>query len=100
MAVADRITVLRAGRTVGTVSPKEVNPEKLASMMVGREVNLVVDKKPAKPGETALEVKDLFVRDEREQHGGATAFHSMCARARCWASPACRATGRPNWSTR
>ena len=65
MAVADRITVLRAGRTVGTVLPNEVNPEKLASMMVGREVNLVVRKKPAKPGETALEVKNLFVRDER-----------------------------------
>jgi general nucleoside transport system ATP-binding protein len=66
MAVADRITVLRTGRTVGTVSPKEVNPQKLASLMVGREVILVVQKKPAKPGENALEVKDLFVRDERK----------------------------------
>ena len=36
MAVADRITVLRLGRTVGTVSPKEVTPEKLATMMVGQ----------------------------------------------------------------
>ena len=35
-------------------------------MMVGREVNLVVRKKPAQPGEAALEVKDLFVRDERK----------------------------------
>jgi simple sugar transport system ATP-binding protein len=66
MAVADRITVLRSGRTVGTVSPKEVNPQKLASMMVGRDVNLIVQKKPAKPGENALEVKGLFVRDERK----------------------------------
>jgi len=66
MAFADRITVLRAGRTVGTVSPKEVNPAKLASMMVGRDVNLVVAKKPAQPKEEALEVKDLFVRDERK----------------------------------
>jgi general nucleoside transport system ATP-binding protein len=66
MAVADRITVLRAGRTVGTVEPSTVNPEKLASMMVGREVNLVVRKKPAQPGEIALEVKNLFVRDERK----------------------------------
>ncbi len=65
MAVSDRITVLRTGRTVGTVSPKSVDPEKLATMMVGREVNLVVRKKPAKPGDLALEVKDLFVRDER-----------------------------------
>jgi general nucleoside transport system ATP-binding protein len=66
MAVADRITVLRAGRTVGTVLPKEVNPEKLATMMVGRDVNLVVHKNASQPTEIALEVKDLFVRDERK----------------------------------
>lgn len=66
MSVADRITVLRTGRTVGTVSPKEVNPQKLASMMVGRDVNLVVQKRPAKPGQQALEVIDLYVRDERK----------------------------------
>ena len=65
MEVADRITVLRGGRTVGTVSPKKVNPEKLAAMMVGREVNLVVRKKPCQAKEIALEVQDLFVRDER-----------------------------------
>ena len=66
MAIADRITVLRTGRTVGSVLPKEVNPEKLATMMVGRDVNLVVHKNPAQPKEVALEVKDLFVRDERK----------------------------------
>src|SRR5512141_668012 len=65
MAVADRITVLRGGRSVGTVSPKDVDPQKLASMMVGRDVNLVVRKKPAQPGEVVLETKNLFVRDER-----------------------------------
>ncbi len=65
MEVADRITVLRAGRTVGTVSPKQVNPQKLASMMVGREVNLVVRKKEAQPKDIALAVANLFVRDER-----------------------------------
>ncbi|MFL7869789.1 MAG: ABC transporter ATP-binding protein [Anaerolineales bacterium] len=65
MAVADQITVLRNGRVVGTVLPNEVDPEKLASMMVGREVNLIVMKKPAVPKEAALEVKDLFARDDR-----------------------------------
>jgi ABC-type uncharacterized transport system ATPase subunit len=65
MAVADQITVLRSGRVVGTVLPDEVNPKKLASMMVGRDVNLVVKKKAAVPKEVALEVKDLFVRDDR-----------------------------------
>ncbi|MEP6896310.1 MAG: ATP-binding cassette domain-containing protein, partial [Chloroflexota bacterium] len=59
-------TVLRLGRTVGTVAPKEVTPDKLATMMVGREVNLVVQKKLAQPKEPALEVKNLYVRDERK----------------------------------
>jgi len=66
MAVANRITVLHTGRTVGTVSPKDVNPQKLAAMMVGRDVNLVVRKKPAEPKGPALEVKDLQVLDERK----------------------------------
>jgi simple sugar transport system ATP-binding protein len=67
MALANRITVLRNGRTVGTVIPGDVSPEKLASMMVGREVNLVVPKKKANPTEPVLEVKDLYVEDERGQ---------------------------------
>lgn len=66
MALADRITVLRGGRLVGTVMPKQASLEKLASMMVGRDVTLVVEKKPPQPGEIAIEVKDLFVRDERK----------------------------------
>ncbi len=65
MEVADRITVLRGGRTVGTVSPKKVDPGKLASMMVGRDVNLVVRKKPALPKQVVMSVGNLFVRDER-----------------------------------
>jgi simple sugar transport system ATP-binding protein len=66
MAIANRITVLRGGRSVGTVSPAEMNPEKLASLMVGRQVNLVVEKEEAKPQGVTLEVKDLMVRDERK----------------------------------
>lgn len=64
--MADRITVLRAGRTVDTVKPENVNPEKLATMMVGREVNLVILKKAAEPKEAMLVVKDLHV--DNEQH--------------------------------
>lgn len=64
--VADDITVLRLGRVVGSIDPKEATPEKLASMMVGRDVNLVVMKKPAEPKEVVLNVKDLYVRDERK----------------------------------
>jgi simple sugar transport system ATP-binding protein len=63
--VADRITVMRSGRGGGTVNPKETNEAKLASMMVGREVILTVQKKPAKPAEEVLKVEDLRVKDVR-----------------------------------
>lgn len=65
LAIADRITVMRSGRVVGTANPKETNEAQLASMMVGREVILTVQKKPAKPGEEVLNVTDLHVRDMR-----------------------------------
>ena len=65
LAVADRITVMRAGRVVGTATPKESNEQKLAEMMVGREVILTVQKQPAKPKEEILRVEDLRVRDIR-----------------------------------
>jgi ABC-type uncharacterized transport system ATPase subunit len=65
LAVADRITVMRAGRVVGTVNPDETNEAKLASMMVGREVILTVQKQPAKPKDEVLRVEDLHVLDDR-----------------------------------
>lgn len=65
LAIADRITVMRSGRVVGTVNPKETNEAKLASMMVGREVILTVQKKPMQVGEEVLKVEDLHVRDVR-----------------------------------
>jgi len=66
MKIADDITVLRLGQVVGSIDPKDASPEILASMMVGRDVNLIVIKQAAKPGEPVLEVKDLYVRDERQ----------------------------------
>lgn len=66
MRVADDITVLRLGKVVGSIDPKEATPEILATMMVGRDVNLVVAKQNSVPGEAVLEVKNLFVRDERQ----------------------------------
>ncbi len=65
LAVADRITVMRAGRVVGTVSPKETDEAHLAAMMVGREVILKVDKGPAHPAQEVLQVEDLHVVDTR-----------------------------------
>jgi simple sugar transport system ATP-binding protein len=63
-AIADRITVLRRGRSVGTATP-DASEEDLASLMVGRTVLLRVDKKPVTPGAPVLEVAGLAVNDER-----------------------------------
>ncbi len=65
LAVADRITVMRAGRVVGSAIPAESDEHSLAAMMVGREVILTVEKSPAQPGEEVLVVEDLNVRDQR-----------------------------------
>lgn len=65
LEVADRITVLRRGKVVGTTTPAEATKEELAAMMVGRSVQLVVDKEPAKPGDAILEITNLVVRDDR-----------------------------------
>ncbi|MCZ7542768.1 MAG: ABC transporter ATP-binding protein [Anaerolineae bacterium] len=65
MDVADRIAVLRGGQLVGVTTPAETTREELATMMVGREVLLRVEKKPATPGEVVMQVRDLRVRDER-----------------------------------
>jgi simple sugar transport system ATP-binding protein len=66
LEIADRITVMRAGRVVGSTTPEESNEAKLASMMVGREVILTVRKEPAKPKEAVLQVEDLHVQDDRK----------------------------------
>src|SRR5438876_4466309 len=65
LEIADRITVLRRGRKIDTVRREGATEDSLARMMVGREVLLRVEKGPAKPGETLLEVEDLHVLDER-----------------------------------
>ena len=61
MAVADRCTVLRKGKCIGTVNTAETTMEELSSMMVGRQVNFKVDKKDAQPGEVVLDVQGLTV---------------------------------------
>jgi ABC-type uncharacterized transport system ATPase subunit len=65
LEVADRITVLRRGRIVGSALPAEATRESLASMMVGRPVDLKVDKEPAQPKDPILVVKDLVATDDR-----------------------------------
>ena len=67
LEVCDRIAVLRRGAMVGERTPAETDEEGLAELMVGRPVDLVVDKAKAAPGDTVLEVSDLIVLDDRDQ---------------------------------
>ena len=61
MAVADRCTVLRKGKCIGTVNVKETTKEELSRMMVGRNVSFVVEKDEAKAGEVVLDVQGVTV---------------------------------------
>jgi len=65
LAVADIITVLRGGKVVGSTPPSETSEAELAAMMVGRAVQLTVEKPPAQPKEPVLRVQDLQVLDDR-----------------------------------
>ena len=61
MEVADRCSVLRKGKYIGTVDIKDCTKDDLSRMMVGRDVEFAVQKQPATPGDVILEVKDLSV---------------------------------------
>ena len=61
MAVADRCTVLRKGKYIGTVETKNTTAEELSAMMVGRNVSFHVDKKPCQPGDVVLDVEHMTV---------------------------------------
>jgi simple sugar transport system ATP-binding protein len=65
-AVADKITVIRQGRVIGQAKPTDSTAE-LASLMVGREVDLTVEKIPASPGNLILKVNQASVLDDRDQ---------------------------------
>ena len=61
MAVADRCTVLRKGKYIGTVNTADTTMEELSAMMVGRDVNFHVAKKPAEPGGVVLDIEHMTV---------------------------------------
>jgi ABC-type uncharacterized transport system ATPase subunit len=63
--IADRVTVLRRGKMIDTIPREGATEESLARSMVGREVLLRVDKKPASPGEILMHVEDVHVFDDR-----------------------------------
>jgi len=67
LEVADVITVIRRGRVIGTVHPEEADQHRLASMMVGREVQLELQRPPTQVGEPVLKVENLLVTDQLGQ---------------------------------
>ncbi len=67
MDVADRITVIRRGKVVGAALPEEADANQLAEMMVGRAVDLELEKDPPEIGSAVLTIQDLVVLDERRQ---------------------------------
>src|SRR4029077_990979 len=65
LEIADRITVLRRGKTIDTVPREGATEDGLARMMVGRDGLLRAERSPAQPGDVILAVDDLHVVDER-----------------------------------
>ncbi|EHB50659.1 MULTISPECIES: ABC transporter ATP-binding protein [Paenibacillus] len=65
-AVADRCTVIRRGRTIGTVDVADTSRETMAEMMVGRSVSFKVDKQESRPGETVLDIRSLTVKNSKK----------------------------------
>ena len=63
-AIADRVSVLRRGRIVGTADPRTASEQDLADLMVGRPVDLTVHRDQATPGEVVLDVESLVVTDD------------------------------------
>jgi general nucleoside transport system ATP-binding protein len=62
--IADRITVIRRGKVIGSTTPEQADELKLAEMMVGRAVRLEVEKTDANPGDPVLQVENLTVLDD------------------------------------
>ncbi|MGV2994757.1 ATP-binding cassette domain-containing protein, partial [Streptococcus porcinus] len=64
-AVADRVTVIRRGKSIETANVVGVSSKELAEMIVGRSVSFTTAKKPSEPKEVVLSIKDLFVDENR-----------------------------------
>ncbi|MEG1482242.1 ABC transporter ATP-binding protein [Clostridium sp.] len=68
-AVADKCTVIRRGKYIGTIDVKSTSQKEMATMMVGREVSFKVEKKDSKPGEVVLTINDLSVKNNKKVLG-------------------------------
>jgi len=64
-SMSDRVTIIRRGKVIDVVNTKDTDIDNLAEMMVGRKVNLVVEKKKIKTGDTVLKIDNLKVLDNR-----------------------------------
>ncbi|WP_136603999.1 ABC transporter ATP-binding protein [Paenibacillus dokdonensis] len=64
MQISDTVTIIRRGKVIDTLKTAETNPNELAEKMVGRSVSFKVDKKPATPKETVLEVRNLTLKNK------------------------------------
>ncbi len=80
MAVADRCSVLRKGKYIGTVNTRDVTMEQLSAMMVGRNVNFHVEKQPSHPGDVILDVRNMSVAS-KAHHNMAVKDVSLKVRA-------------------
>lgn len=68
MAVADRCTILRKGKYIGTVETKDTTAQELSSLMVGRNVNFHVEKQPEKLGDVVLEINNMTVASKTHKN--------------------------------
>jgi general nucleoside transport system ATP-binding protein len=68
-AIADRCTVIRRGKVIGTVDVSDTSTSEMAKMMVGREISFSVEKKEQEPGAVTLEIKNLSVMNSRKVLG-------------------------------
>ena len=100
LEIADRITVIRRGKVVGTRIPSETNEDDLAELMVGREVQLTVDRGESHPAGVGAERRRPQGGRRSRPRGRPRRRASRSAPARSSASPASPATARTSWSRR
>lgn len=74
MYISDRITILRRGRTIGTLQAQEADPNKLANMMVGKEMTFDIQKSPLKKRKKLLEIIEL---SDKSVHGGESVLKNV-----------------------
>jgi len=99
MEVADRCTVLRKGKYIGTVNTKDTSPAFLSAMMVGRNVTFHVEKTPASPGEVVLSIENMTVASRSTKTTPSRMSRSRSAPEKSSVSPGSTETVSPNLYT-